>query len=33
MGTACMRIIYQRLWISATLTALALMFDLARPHL
>lgn len=32
MGTACMRIIYLRLWVSATLTALTLMFGLVRPH-
>jgi hypothetical protein len=33
MRATSMRIIYQRLWVSATLIALTLMFDLVRAHL
>jgi hypothetical protein len=32
MGPAPMRIIYLRLWVSATLIALTLMFELVRAH-
>jgi hypothetical protein len=33
MGVSSMRIIYARLWVSATLFVLTLMLDIAHAHL